>query len=86
MVCATLAAHADRAAGEQCHEFVNWSDLLGLNAGASRALLQYTAYLVTAVAFATPAAYLVRQFGPNAWHSGIPEIKAVLGGRALPAR
>ena len=84
------------AAGEKCREFVDWSDVLGLNSIAGRALLQYTIYITAAVLFASSAAFLVRRWGPNAFHSvrvrvanhaqavqGIPEIKAVLGGLIL---
>lgn len=84
------------AAGEKCREFVDWSDVVGLNGIAGRALLQYTIYITAAILFASSAALLVRRWGPNAFHSvrvhvadraqavqGIPEIKAVLGGLIL---
>lgn len=64
---------------------MTWSELLDLRGSASRAFLQYSVFLSLAVAFATAAALLVRQWGPSAWHSGIPEIKAILGGLILQA-
>ncbi|KAF7370903.1 Chloride channel protein [Mycena sanguinolenta] len=69
--------------GEPCTEWSTWSKFFGVNVGLAQSLLHIFVYVVLAVAFAGCAAVLVKSYAPYAFHTGIPEIKAILGGYVL---
>ncbi|MCJ1252902.1 hypothetical protein MMC24_000708 [Lignoscripta atroalba] len=64
----------------QCQDWTPWSDALHVNAVAGKYIVEYTFFLVYSVFFAVCASVLVRDYASYAKHSGIPEIKTVLGG------
>ncbi|PPQ62897.1 hypothetical protein CVT24_006295 [Panaeolus cyanescens] len=66
--------------GEICNEWKSWGDYLEVNSIFGRSLLHASIYVVLAIAFAGSAAVLVESWAPLAFHTGIPEIKAILGG------
>ncbi|KAJ7132162.1 Cl-channel protein [Mycena epipterygia] len=70
-------------AGEACTEWHTWSEFLGVRVVLAQSLLHTFVYVVLAVAFAGSAAVLVKSYAPYAFHTGIPEIKAILGGYVL---
>ena len=53
---------------------------MGIGAKAGEFMLGYLFFIVFSILFAVSAAVLVRHFSSYAKHSGIPEIKTVLGG------
>ncbi|KIK08951.1 hypothetical protein K443DRAFT_671998 [Laccaria amethystina LaAM-08-1] len=66
--------------GEVCKEWETWSDYLHIKSVFAHSLLQAFVYVALAIAFAGAAALLVVNYAPYAFHTGIPEIKAILGG------
>ncbi|KAF8075038.1 Cl-channel protein [Lyophyllum atratum] len=66
--------------GEKCREWITWSEFLHVRSIFLQSLLQSFIYVVLAIAFAGSAALLVESYAPYAFHTGIPEIKAILGG------
>ncbi|KJA28132.1 hypothetical protein HYPSUDRAFT_34482 [Hypholoma sublateritium FD-334 SS-4] len=66
--------------GELCEDWQSWGDYLRIKSILGHSLLQASIYVVLAIAFAGSAAYLVVTYAPHAFHTGIPEIKAILGG------
>ncbi|KAG8854438.1 hypothetical protein FRB96_007500 [Tulasnella sp. 330] len=70
-------------AGEACGEWVTWSARFNIHSTAGQALVQCFVYVSLAVGFATSAAALVQFYAPYAFHTGIPEIKAILSGYVL---
>ncbi|OAA71383.1 voltage-gated chloride channel [Cordyceps fumosorosea ARSEF 2679] len=66
--------------GSKCTGWRSWSDALGLHAAAGRWIMEYILYLFLSVLFALCAAVLVQEYSIHAKHSGIPEIKTILGG------
>ena len=62
---------------------MTWADFFELRSQAARAILPYFIYLSSAVAFATSSAFLVQSYAPQAFHTGIPEIKSILNGYIL---
>ncbi|KAJ7849995.1 Cl-channel protein [Mycena olivaceomarginata] len=71
--------------GEACTDWRTWSEFFGVGPAPAQALLQSFVYVSLAVAFAGSAAVLVKTYAPYAFHTGIPEIKAILGGYVLTA-
>ncbi|KAF7289525.1 Chloride channel protein [Mycena chlorophos] len=71
--------------GEVCLEWTTWSEFLGVQNIFGQSLLHSSVYVTLAVAFAGSAAVLVTTYAPYAFHTGIPEIKAILGGYVLTA-
>ncbi|KAG8945624.1 hypothetical protein FRC04_000671 [Tulasnella sp. 424] len=69
--------------GEVCYEWVTWSAYFGVTSIAGQSILQSVVYVGLAVCFAGSAAFLVQSYAPYAFHTGIPEIKAILGGLVL---
>ncbi|KAM0786435.1 hypothetical protein ACM66B_001899 [Microbotryomycetes sp. NB124-2] len=63
--------------GEQCNEWHVWGQGSGIFV---RSLFQYSIYMILAVMFAVTASFFVRIYAPFAFHTGIPEIKTILGG------
>ncbi|KAJ7065210.1 Cl-channel protein [Mycena amicta] len=72
-------------AGEACGEWKTWSDFIGVQNVFAQSLLHSSVYVILAVVFAGSAAILVTTYAPYAFHTGIPEIKAILGGYVLTA-
>ncbi|KAG9047713.1 hypothetical protein FS837_001677 [Tulasnella sp. UAMH 9824] len=70
-------------AGEVCYEWVTWGAYFGVTSIAGQSILQSVVYIGLAVCFAGSAAFLVQSYAPYAFHTGIPEIKAILGGLVL---
>ncbi|KAJ7080270.1 Cl-channel protein [Mycena crocata] len=71
--------------GEVCTEWRTWGEYLGVRFVFAQSLLHSFVYVSLAVAFAGSAALLVKSYAPYAFHTGIPEIKAILGGYVLTA-
>ncbi|KAH8894920.1 voltage gated chloride channel [Thozetella sp. PMI_491] len=62
-----------------CQGWTRWSAALGIS-GAGYWYIEYFFFLLLAVTFALCASILVHEYALYAKHSGIPEIKTVLGG------
>ncbi|KAJ7576923.1 Cl-channel protein [Mycena floridula] len=71
--------------GEICREWKSWSEFFHLRHILAVSLLQTFVYVVLAITFAGSAAVLVKSYAPYAFHTGIPEIKAILGGYVFDA-
>ncbi|KAH9832582.1 Cl-channel protein [Rhodofomes roseus] len=69
--------------GELCYEWQTWSEYLNIRWILVQSLLQSSVYILLAVVFAGSAAALVKFYAPYAFHTGIPEIKAILSGYVL---
>ncbi|KAJ2781593.1 glycerol ethanol, ferric requiring protein [Coemansia javaensis] len=74
---AMAGALAAAAGAESCPDWVPWDRLL---LGADAAVVRWAAFVATGTAMATACALLVREYAPLAAGSGLPEIKAILGG------
>ncbi|KAH8075851.1 chloride channel [Cristinia sonorae] len=72
-------------AGEVCTEWQSWSQYFHVSFILGQSLLQSSIYIALAVAFAGSAALFVRTYAPYAFHTGIPEIKAILSGYVFDA-
>ncbi|KAF9480503.1 Cl-channel protein [Pholiota conissans] len=66
--------------GEVCQEWQTWGNYFHVKSILGNSMLQASIYVVLAIAFAGSAALLVVTYAPHAFHTGIPEIKAILGG------
>lgn len=64
----------------QCQDWNLWSSALHVRSSAGRFVVEYIFYILYSVFFAFCASVLVKYFALFAKHSGIPEIKTVLGG------
>ncbi|ETI28554.1 hypothetical protein G647_01004 [Cladophialophora carrionii CBS 160.54] len=64
----------------QCQDWTPWPDALGIGAKAGQFVMGYAFFFIFSILFAVSAAVLVKHFSTYAKHSGIPEIKTVLGG------
>ena len=64
----------------QCQDWNLWSSALHVRSSAGRFMVEYIFYVLYSVFFAFCASVLVKYFATYAKHSGIPEIKTVLGG------
>lgn len=71
--------------GEKCMEWLSWSETFHIRSLFGQSLLQCFIYVTLAIAFAGSAALLVESYAPYAFHTGIPEIKAILGGYVFDA-
>ncbi|GAA5830043.1 hypothetical protein JCM3766R1_006747 [Sporobolomyces carnicolor] len=66
---------------ETCRAWKTWGELVGGERHViARAIAQYGLYMLLAVMFAVSSSVFVQVFAPNAFHTGIPEIKTLLGG------
>ncbi|KAG2011665.1 voltage-gated chloride channel [Coprinopsis cinerea AmutBmut pab1-1] len=72
-------------AGETCDLWQRWADVAGIKSMFGQSLLQTFIYVTLAVIFAGSSAFLVVTFAPYAFHTGIPEIKAILSGYVFDA-
>ncbi|QPH16596.1 hypothetical protein C2857_001279 [Epichloe festucae Fl1] len=66
--------------GSNCAGWKYWSDALGVHAAGGKWFIEYFFYLLFSITLAFCAALLVQEYAIYAKHSGIPEIKTVLGG------
>ena len=64
----------------QCQGWTPWSAALHVQSAAGRFIIEYIFYILYSILFASCASVLVQNFASYAKHSGIPEIKTVLGG------
>ncbi|GME61458.1 Cystathionine beta-synthase core [Neofusicoccum parvum] len=64
----------------QCADWHPWSGALGVTSKAGSYSVEYFFFVVLSVLFAACASILVKHHAIYAKHSGIPEIKTVLGG------
>ncbi|KAJ4512853.1 chloride channel [Exophiala dermatitidis] len=64
----------------QCQDWTPWPSALGVRGGGGQYLVGYIFFVIFSIMFAVSAAVLVRHYSVYARHSGIPEIKTVLGG------
>ncbi|EUC44875.1 hypothetical protein COCMIDRAFT_96959 [Bipolaris oryzae ATCC 44560] len=65
---------------QACHDWDSWGSAMGIGSAGGRYVVDYVLFILYSVMFAACASFLVREFSPYAKHSGIPEIKTVLGG------
>jgi hypothetical protein len=65
---------------QACHDWNSWGSAMGIGSVGGRYIVEYIFFVLFSVFFAACASLLVREFSPYAKHSGIPEIKTVLGG------
>lgn len=66
--------------GEQCFSWRSWSNVFSFKSVAASSIAQYAVFILLSTLFASAASFLVGTYAPFAYHSGIPEIKAILGG------
>ncbi|KAK4123619.1 hypothetical protein N657DRAFT_596230 [Parathielavia appendiculata] len=66
--------------GVQCRGWRRWGAVVGVGEGVGQWVVEGAVYLGLAVTFALLAAVLVKEYAIYAKHSGIPELKTVLGG------
>ncbi|KAI0180059.1 chloride channel [Hypoxylon sp. FL1284] len=66
--------------GAKCLGWKPWAAALGVGSGAGKWIIEYLFFLLLSVTFALCAGFLVKEYAIYAKHSGIPEIKTVLGG------
>lgn len=64
----------------QCQDWTPWPNALGIGPKAGKFVMGYIFFIIFSILFAVSAALLVKHFSLHARHSGIPEIKTVLGG------
>jgi chloride channel 3/4/5 len=65
---------------EQCQGWTPWSTALHITSAGGRWFMEYFFFVLFSVTFAAIASYMVQNFAIYAKHSGIPEIKTMLGG------
>ena len=63
-----------------CLDWYDWSDAFHISSASGGYIVEYILFTLMSIAFAASASLLVREYAPYAKHSGIPEIKTVLGG------
>lgn len=64
----------------QCEDWITWNTALGIKSTKGSWLIAYLFFILFSVLFATIASFLVKEYAIYAKHSGIPEIKTILGG------
>lgn len=64
----------------QCQDWRSWGRALNVRSSAGQFVVEYIFYILYSVFFAFCASVLVKKLATYAKHSGIPEIKTVLGG------
>ncbi|GAA5822428.1 hypothetical protein JCM3770_000267 [Rhodotorula araucariae] len=70
--------------GEPCRAWRTWGEIAaGEGHVVARALAQYGVYMLCGVLFALTSSAFVNVFAPHAFHTGIPEIKVLLGGYVM---
>ncbi|THU86239.1 Cl-channel protein [Dendrothele bispora CBS 962.96] len=71
--------------GEVCTNWQTWGEHFDIRFIFVESLMQSFIYILLGLIFAGSAAVLVTTYAPYAFHTGIPEIKAILGGYVLDA-
>ncbi|KAI1376717.1 chloride channel [Hypoxylon crocopeplum] len=66
--------------GDKCLGWKPWAAALGIASSGGKWFIEYFFFLLLSVTFALCAGFLVKEYAIYAKHSGIPEIKTVLGG------
>ncbi|KAI0128345.1 chloride channel protein 5 [Xylariales sp. AK1849] len=66
--------------GAKCMGWKPWAAALGISSAGGKWFIEYFFFLLLSVTFALCAGILVKEYAIHAKHSGIPEIKTVLGG------
>ncbi|KAF5568982.1 chloride channel 3 [Fusarium phyllophilum] len=66
--------------GSKCDGWKTWGDAVGVHSKGGKWFIEYFFFISFAMLFAYVAALLVQEYAIYAKHSGIPEIKTVLGG------
>ncbi|KAH9900651.1 chloride channel [Xylariomycetidae sp. FL2044] len=66
--------------GDKCLGWKPWAAALGIGSAGGKWFIEYFFFLLLSVTFALCAGFLVKEYAVYARHSGIPEIKTVLGG------
>ncbi|KAI8958795.1 chloride channel [Daldinia sp. FL1419] len=66
--------------GDKCIGWKPWAAALGIVSTGGKWFIEYFFFLIFSVTFALCAGFLVKEYAIYAKHSGIPEIKTVLGG------
>ncbi|PKY01382.1 voltage-gated chloride channel [Aspergillus campestris IBT 28561] len=64
----------------KCLDWVPWREALGVSSPGGGFAVEYIFFILYSILFAACASFLVRSYAIYARHSGIPEIKTVLGG------
>ncbi|KUJ19497.1 chloride channel-like protein 3 [Mollisia scopiformis] len=64
----------------QCRDWIPWSQALHITSSGGVWFIEYFFFILFSVLFAITASVLVKEYALYAKHSGIPEIKTVLGG------
>ncbi|PSN73975.1 chloride channel protein 3 [Corynespora cassiicola Philippines] len=64
----------------QCHDWHPWGVALGIHSYGGGWIVRYIFFIIFSIVFAACASLLVREYSTYAKHSGIAEIKTVLGG------
>ncbi|KAI0480636.1 chloride channel [Xylariaceae sp. FL0804] len=66
--------------GAKCLGWRPWAAAMGIASTGGKWFIEYVFFIVLSVSTALCAGYLVKEYAIYAKHSGIPEIKTVLGG------
>ncbi|KAI0476844.1 chloride channel [Xylaria cf. heliscus] len=66
--------------GAKCSGWKPWAAALGIGTVAGKWFIEYFFFLIFSLTFALSAGFLVKEYAIYAKHSGLPEIKTVLGG------
>ncbi|KAI0165867.1 chloride channel [Xylariaceae sp. FL1272] len=66
--------------GAKCLGWKPWAAALGVSSTGGKWFLEYFFFIIFSITFALGAAFLVKEYAIYAKHSGIPEIKTLLGG------
>ena len=64
----------------QCQDWTPWRTALGISSAGGGYVVEYIFFVLFSVLSAVSSGLLVKQYSTYAKHSGIPEIKTVLGG------
>ncbi|KAG9246693.1 chloride channel [Calycina marina] len=64
----------------QCQDWVSWSLAFHITSAGGKWFTEYIFFVLFSLVFASVASALVQEYALYAKHSGIPEIKTVLGG------
>ncbi|KAI1000460.1 H(+)/Cl(-) exchange transporter 3 [Podosphaera aphanis] len=64
----------------QCSDWISWNTALGISSPGASQVTNYFLFTLSSIVFAFTASFLVREYALYAQHSGIPEVKTVLGG------
>ncbi|KAH6916019.1 Cl-channel protein [Coprinopsis sp. MPI-PUGE-AT-0042] len=82
---ASCCAGMDVGPGEKCDSWQQWGEHFGIQSLFGQSFLQALIYVCLASLFAGFSAFLVKTYAPYAFHTGIPEIKAILSGYVFDA-